>query len=349
MTIPRRAFLSTASLAALAAAVPRPGWARTRILGDPAIPPPEELLPPGTATKSSPELQRAARALRIGAIGRHGALAVLWLHGVESPAVAAITTLDEARAAGTLLLTERENPTVPHVTVENRGKAPVLLLAGEILVGGKQNRVLREDLLVPPRSGPLAIGVYCVEQGRWNEGRRDFESKSTFAQSGLRRELLSRADQGRVWQEVTRSTQAAAAPSPTSSYQQVYEQPAVRAHLGDAERALDARPAAGAVGAAVFVGTNLSGIDVFGDAGLFGRQWRKLLRAHAVAAYGRPDTPAPEADLRSEVMAIVKSTADAPGIVRTNAGVGQLFEFRTGRYRGVALAWESALIHAAIL
>ena len=349
MTMPRRAFLTGASLTVLAAAIPRPGWARGRILADPSISPPEELMPPGTATKSSPELQRTARALRIGAVSRHGALAVLWLHGLESPAAAAIATLDEARASGALVLTERETPTVPHVTVENRGKSPVLLLAGEILVGGKQNRVLREDLLLPPRSGPLAIGVYCVEQGRWNEGRRDFDSKSSFAQPGLRRELQSRADQGRIWQEVARATQAAAAPSPTSSYQQVYEQPAMRDHLADAERVLDARAAAGVVGAAVFVGSSLSGIDVFGDAGLFAREWRKLLRAHAVDAYSRPGAPAPDADLRSEVTAIVRSAADAHGTVRTNAGVGYLFEFRAGRYRGAALAYESAVVHAVLL
>ena len=79
--------------------------------------------------------------------------------------------------------------------MENRGKAHVLLLAGEILVGGKQNRVLREDILLPPLSGPRPIGVYCVEQGRWNEGRRDFESKSTFADPGLRRKVYDRVDQ----------------------------------------------------------------------------------------------------------------------------------------------------------
>lgn len=39
------------------------------------------------------------------------------------------------------------------------------LLAGEILLGGKQNRVLTEDILLPPGSGPRNVGVYCVEGG----------------------------------------------------------------------------------------------------------------------------------------------------------------------------------------
>ena len=69
----------------------------------------------------------------------------------EAPAALGIATLDEARArAPSSSLTEREQTTVPELLVDNRGKVAVLLLAGEILVGGKQNRVLKEDLLLPP-------------------------------------------------------------------------------------------------------------------------------------------------------------------------------------------------------
>ena len=98
-------------------------------------------------------------------------------HGSGQPLT--IETLEDARAAA-----RSRSPSgaavarVPDVVVDNRGKSHVLLLAGEILVGGKQNRVLREDILLPPLSGARPIGVYCVEQGRWNEGRRDFESSS---------------------------------------------------------------------------------------------------------------------------------------------------------------------------
>ena len=127
---------------------------------------------------------------------------MFWLVGGAPASTVTIETLEEARASGALAITERAAPTVPELVVENRGKAHVLLLAGEILVGGKQNRVLREDILLPPLSGPRPIGVYCVEQGRWNEGRRDFESKSSFADPGLRRKVYDRVDQQSVWSAV---------------------------------------------------------------------------------------------------------------------------------------------------
>jgi hypothetical protein len=344
MTISRRALFQMAGLTALAAAGPRPAWSRERILADG----PDVQLPksPGHL----PDWKRAVAGLRVGSASRHGALTVFWLNGLDAAPPLEVATLDEARASAALLIEEHDRASVPELSVDNRGKNHVLLLAGEILVGGKQNRVLREDILLPPASGPRLLSVYCVEQGRWNQGRRDFESKSTFAHPGLRRDVYDKAGQARVWSEVARLAHSAAAPSPTESYQQVYEQPAVRQQLDEAERGLDLRVASGALGAAVFVGPNLSGVDVFRDASLFGREWRKLLRAYAVEAYGRPSgTPAREAKQRVEVQRVLALAAAAAGLIHGNAGVGQVFEFKVEQYRGAALGYEGAIVHAAIL
>jgi hypothetical protein len=342
--ISRRTLLHLGGLTALGAASPPPGWARERILVDgPDVPTP-------AAPGHLPDWKRTMTALRVGAASRHGSLTVFWLSANLPAPPLEIATLDEARASGALVIAERERAAVPELSVDNRGKTYVLLLAGEILVGGKQNRVLREDILLPPLSGPRALGVYCVEQGRWNEGRRDFESKSTFAHPGLRREVYDKADQARVWKEVARSASVAAAPSPTASYQQVYEQPAVREQLDETERGLDVRAASGALGAAVFVGSGLSGIDVFRDAGLFAREWRKLLRAYAVEAYGRGQTaPDPETKQRVELRRVLDGAAMAAGLIHTNAGVGQVFEFKLPQHRGAVLGYEGAIVHAAIL
>ena len=344
MTVSRRTLLNIFGLTALGLAGPLPAWGRDRILADG----PEVLLP--AAPGHLPDWKRAMSALRVDGASRQGALTIFWLHGPEPALALDVATLDEARASGALVIAERDRASVPELSVDNRGKSHVLLLAGEILVGGKQNRVLREDILLPPRSGPRALGVYCVEQGRWNEGRRDFDSKSTFAQPGLRREVYDKVEQARVWREVARSASVAAAPSPTGSYQQVYEQPAVRQHLDEAEKGLDARVAPGALGAAAFVGGNLSGVDVFRDVSLFNREWRKLLRAHAVEAYGRPSSgPAPEAKLRAELQRVLSGATMAAGLIHGNAGVGQVFEFKFEQCRGAALGYENTVIHAAIL
>jgi ARG and Rhodanese-Phosphatase-superfamily-associated Protein domain len=342
MTMPRRTFLGLGALAALSTAGPARAD-RRRILTSPETPGP-------VASGRLPELERTVRRLRVGNASQQGGLLVFWLLGGGSTNPVTIETLEEARASGTLAITERAAPTVPELVVENRGKTHVLLLAGEILVGGKQNRVLREDILLPPLSGPRMIGVYCVEQGRWNEGRHDFESKSSFADPNLRREVYDRVDQQSVWFAVKGLNSRVQAASPTQSYQQAFEAPGVRGHLGAAERALDVKAVPDAVGAAVYAGASLSGLDVFGSSTLFARQWTKLLRAHAVGAYaGAPTPAAAEAKLRAGVESLLTAAGSAPGSVRGNAGVGQIFEFAVERYRGAALAYEEGIVHAAIL
>jgi hypothetical protein len=347
MTMSRRKALWLGQLALLGATVPVPAWARrVRILEEST-----EDAPVPITTGRLPELSRAVARLRVGPLSRHGNLQVFWLHGAEGSPPLSIATLEEARSSGALVISERDRASVPELVVDNRGKSHALLMAGEILIGGKQNRVLRDDILLPPLSGPRTVGVYCVEQGRWNEGRRDFDSRSTFAQPGLRREVYDRAPQARVWSEVTRSAKAAAAPpSPTSSYQEIYEQPAVRKELDEAERSLDVKAAVAGLGAAVFVGTSFSGLDFFRDADLFARQWRKLLRAHALEAHSRPaGALAPESDLRRKLHSMLADSAAAGGAIRASAGLGRLCEWRVDSYRGAALAHEGTIIHAAVV
>jgi hypothetical protein len=297
----------------------------------------------------SPDLARFVRAVRTGPVSAHGALRVVWLEG--PPAVPlTVATLEEARTRGDLLIAERDQAAVPELVVENRGKLAVLLLAGEILLGGKQNRVLVEDLLLPPGSGPRAVTVYCVERGRWAGRSAAFEARGSFAAPGLRAKVLERADQSRIWDEVGRYARSAAAPSPTHSYQAIYEKPEVKVHLDEAERGLDRPAVPGALGAAVFVGEALAGLDLFFDPGLFAREWPKLLRAQALDAYGREASAGgTDASLRARAEALLRATAKAEGSLRASAGAGRIFEWRAEGHRGVALLFEGRVVHAALL
>jgi hypothetical protein len=345
----RRQFLCGCGVGLLGA-VAAPSRARAerlRVLGETT-----DVDRPAVASQVSLEFQRWMRAARTGHSAVHGGLLVFWLTVKDQAPALDVATLDEARRSGALLITERDQATVPELIIENRGKGHVLLLAGEILVGGKQNRVLREDILLSPLSGPRPIGVYCVEQGRWNEGRKEFESKGSLAQPGLRSKLMERPDQGRVWDQVAKAAREAApaSQSPTGSYQAIYDDSKIKDHTDEIERAAPLRPPALAHGAAVFAGASLSGLDLFHSPGLFAREWPKLLRAYAVETYGKMlPRDVPEAKLRTHVEALLAQAARVEGSVQGNAGVGQLFEFRLAGNRGAALLFEGRAIHTAIL
>jgi len=342
MDTKRRQFLlgcSTGVLGAVAAS--RRAWAnRIRVLGEPA-----DLDRPLWGGQVSRDLGRWLGSTRVGQSAAHGPLFVLWLTAKDSSPPLEVVTLDEARRSGALLITERAQASVPELVVENRGKIHILLLAGEILLGGRQNRVLREDILLPPLSGARSIGVYCVEQGRWNEGGKEFESKGSFAQPGLRSKLMERADQHQVWDAVAKSAREAApaTPSPTQSYQAIYDDGKVQAHIGEVERAASLRPPVTAHGAAVFVGSAMSGLDLFHSPGLFTREWPKLLRAHALEAYGKVPSPGvSEGERRAQVQDLLTLASRAEGSLRGSAGVGQLFEFRAGPSHGAASSSKAA-------
>jgi len=326
-------------------AVASPAWAqKIRILhggggGEPAV----------GGDQAGSEVRRFLAGVRVGERRAHGGLTVFWLHAPAASTPLAIATLDEARAQGGLIVTERDQAAVSGLVIDNRGPMHVLLLAGEILQGGKQNRIVVEDVLVPPRSGPLTLPVYCVEQGRWRGAGQQFTTRETLAAPRLREKMLERSDQREVWAEVDRYARRAGAPSATASYQAIPDKAEVQAQQKDVEAAIGGKIAPGAQGAAVFVGDTLAGLDLFQDGSLFAREWSKLLRASTIDAYGRKIADPDERRLRANLDELVKSAAEVTGSVRRGVGAGWLVEIRMSRAKGSALVAESQVVHVAMI
>jgi hypothetical protein len=297
----------------------------------------------------SPEMTRAVGALRLGTISRHEGLAVVYLHSDLGPALS-ITTLDEARGRGELTISERGQATVPELIVDNKLGTPVLLLAGEILTGGKQNRVVTEDILLPPHSGERPLGVYCVEQGRWASSGGGFRSSGAVAGAALRSRIMAKSDQASVWSAVRQYEASARVSSATRSYTAVTGSSAVERRRAEVERHIEGRAPSGALGVAIFHGGTMLGLDVFSDTSLFARQWPKLLRAAIVDTLATPaTTAAPDDVLRDTVQARLKAVVSAKGARHGNAGVGTIFEMRSGQHVAAALVFEGRVVHLAVV
>src|SRR5262249_21350837 len=89
-------------------------------------------------------------------------------------------TLQEAVAKGQVLVSETGR--VNELEIENKGSEPVFIQAGDIVKGGRQDRVLTVSFLLPANSGRLPIASYCVEQGRWSA--RGAEDQRRFSGAG---------------------------------------------------------------------------------------------------------------------------------------------------------------------
>src|SRR5208282_3030103 len=92
---------------------------------------------------------------------------------------------------------------VNRLVLVNNSARPLILLAGEIVTGGKQDRVVGKDRIVPAKSDPIDLAVFCVEPGRWVASKSDFGSfHSQMAQPSVRRSAMADQDQQKVWSEV---------------------------------------------------------------------------------------------------------------------------------------------------
>ena len=197
------------------------------------------------------------------------------------------------------------------VLVNNSDK-PLLLLAGEIVTGGKQDRVIARDRIVPAGSDPIDLNVFCIEHGRWTEATPVFGASAKSPAMGLmvqpsvREKAMIAKDQQQVWDSVHGSIAAAlAAPAPssgggtvngpspsalgTTSYARAMQSSTVSVKVDEAaapvmkshERVLQKLREEHAVGVVVAVRGEIVWADIFADPDLLAHYWTKLVRSYA--------------------------------------------------------------------
>lgn len=288
---------------------------------------------------------------RAGSAVSFGNLTVVPILG--EPSGPAVQVLREALRTGGAEVSEvSEQGSVNQLLVRNRADLPLLLLDGDLVVGGKQNRVLNATFLVGARS-EARVPVSCVEHGRWRHEGRRFEASAASLNLGLKsakfarlKESLKRtgeydADQGAVWDDVRRYTERRGAMSRTAALAD-----AVRQDLPDAEAAVGRiRPLAGQTGLMAFVNGRLAGLDVFGRPEVYAAAHDGLVRACALEAIDRgPGTrPARRTAGRAVFARLAKSartSRPAPG-----EGTSVLLEDR--RIAGCALVAGDGVVHLA--
>lgn len=103
----------------------------------------------------------------------------------------AYITLDEGLKAKVVQVKEsRGGGSVNTLYVTNNSDKPLYLMAGEVVLGGQQDRCLGKDIIILPRKRPIPIAVFCVEHGRWT-GREHFaESAKMVASAGIRGDAM---------------------------------------------------------------------------------------------------------------------------------------------------------------
>ncbi|HWZ41937.1 MAG TPA: DUF6569 family protein [Candidatus Saccharimonadales bacterium] len=266
----------------------------------------------------------------------HGNLTIFPVVAVKTHDASGFLTLDEGIRSGEVTVTEvgkvipmvRRTPVRPSggaqvnsLVLINNSKRPLILLAGEVVTGGKQDRIVGRDRLVPAESDPVDLSVFCVEHGRWAETSSKFDTHANaMAKPSIRKSAMADNSQQKVWDEVGRSNQAvsdqlayAHRNSPgasntvevtgaqmeiatTSSYAKVMENKVVRgqveAMIEPIQKSFDSvikqLRDQNAVGVVVAVKGRIIWADIFSSSALLSKYWAKLLPSYAAEALTVP-------------------------------------------------------------
>jgi hypothetical protein len=253
---------------------------------------------------------------------RHGALTVFPVVAGSSHDTHEFITLDEGLRSGEVVVSEsgsasplvrprhgegvwqegrRDGAQVNSLVLVNNSKRPLILLAGEIVTGGKQDRIIGKDRLVPAESDPIDLSVFCVEPGRWVGASGNFQKTPGMVQPSVRSKAMKDKDQQEVWNEVGSARTAMAAAVPLASSDAVEVTSSYAGVMGNAEveRKLDAVAAPvehdyqslirqlkdkNAVGVVVAVNGEIIWADIFASSDLLAKYWPKLVRSYAAEA-----------------------------------------------------------------
>jgi hypothetical protein len=185
---------------------------------------------------------------------------------------------------------------VNRLLVDNLSDQPLLILGGEVVLGGQQDRILGQDTIVPAKKR-LAVQVFCVEHGRWS-GSRQFTAAEGMADSKIRIRAKYRADQSQVWNEVAAKNAAHGAAPATGTYRNLAAgaegERAIGAYRAAIGGALDKRPYHDkVVGAISAVNGRISGVELFAKPELFASYRDKLLDSIYMSAADAPLPAAP--------------------------------------------------------
>jgi hypothetical protein len=196
-----------------------------------------------------------------------------------------IVTMDEAMETGKFKISElEEGASVNTLEVRNDTGKNVVLFAGEIVRGAKQDRIISYDTVVPP-VGRYNVDVFCVEAGRWTEVSDTFAYKKEIAPASIRGTAQGKMDQSMVWDAVSKCNAEMGAYTETDTLTASYDAEEFREKAEAYEKAFkDLADDGDVVGVIVVSEGTVQAGDVFANHDLFAVVWPRLLTSYSMDA-----------------------------------------------------------------
>ena len=252
-----------------------------------------------------------------------------------------VMTLKKGFELGLVNVKECETSTVNTIVVENKSVTPLLLIDGEEIVGGDQNRIVNATILVAPQS-EMKIPVNCTEHGRWGFKHEFRESeymanyRTRSAKAHARYDNMD--EQGAVWDAIDRLEHNRSFHSPTQAMSENYEDA-----KSDLNKILPAFKAVdGQSGVVVIIDGEIKGFEIFANSDVYRQFHEKVLKSYLIGAEINDSVFAINND---EIRSFMDNALDCEVSESPNTGLETRFEFKNDDCIGTLYTYMEELIH----
>lgn len=200
-----------------------------------------------------------------------------------------ILSLGKAIQKGLVTVSERGTASTENVhwlRINNKSNKPLYIASGEILVGGRQDRMVTKDTILMPAGADQYVSVMCVEEDRWSEREKKF-SYFNYANPRLRKVVDHSKNQVLIWNEIFKQLDSTKTKSLTQAY--AAQRMDKRVTLLQEEylrffRERIKKTDSTWVGLVCMSGDKILGCDIFAGNSLFYDQVEPLLNGHVEEA-----------------------------------------------------------------
>lgn len=252
-----------------------------------------------------------------------------------------VITLKKGFELGLVEVKECETSTVNTLVVKNNAVTPLLLVDGEEIIGGDQNRIVNATILIEAKS-EMKVPVNCTEHGRWGY-KHEFKHSNYMANyrtrsAKIRASITHSDEQGAVWDAIDVLESKRDFSSPTQAMSESYED--AKADLG--EFIDEFKIEKGQSGVVVIVDGEIKGFEIFLNSDVYSQYHEKIIKSYLIDAKINDNVFAIDMDA---VKNTISNALDSKVSKSKNNGLESRFDFKNEEGIGTLYTFEDELIH----
>lgn len=252
-----------------------------------------------------------------------------------------ILTLKKGMELGLVEVKELKESTVNTITVKNNAVTPLILIDGEEVLGGDQNRLVNSTTVVAANS-QSNISVSCTERGRWGY-KSEFKSSPHIANYKTRRNKehathLKQSVQDKVWNSIDELEVDCCIRSPTSAMSESYENQ--KSKLDEILQSFSIED--GQNGIIIMVDGEIKGFEILLNSQIYKDFHKKIIKSYLIDVEIKESVFTINVD---EARNVIEKAIDSTFEVKETDGLEKSYEFENDGGLGTLHIFNDKIIH----